>query len=84
MVITQLKDHYKGNIFFVNKSVAGKMAKWGLDSVSAKVTAENPDLIIIGFGMNDGTMKVPVDVYREQIKGIIDAVTAKNPDTELY
>jgi lysophospholipase L1-like esterase len=83
LVIKQLQKTYKGDVSFVNRSIAGRMVKWGLDSVASKVIVETPNLVIIGFGMNDGTMKVPADIYREQIKGIIDAVSASNPSTEF-
>lgn len=83
LVINSLNEHYQGDISFVNRSVSGKLAKWGRDSVATRLVAEKPDLVIIGFGMNDGTGKVPAYVYREQIKGIIDSVKLKNPDAEF-
>lgn len=82
-VVYNLKRHYGESVSYANTSVPGKLAEWGLDSVQTRVVAENPDLVIIGFGMNDGTAKISPDVYRNQIKGIIDAVRAKNPRAEF-
>ena len=83
LVVRNLIDHYSGEISFVNTSVAGRLAQWGVDSAEAKVVLHEPDLVIIGFGMNDGTMKVPGDKFREQIQRIIDAVKAKNSSVEF-
>lgn len=83
LIVNKLKAAYGGNITFANTSVAGRAARWGMDSVQARVTAHKPDLVIIGFGMNDGTGRVPPDVYREQIKRIVDAVSANNPAAEF-
>jgi lysophospholipase L1-like esterase len=47
------------------------------------VCAYQPDLVIIGFGMNDGSENVSPDQYREQISGIINAVSAAKPQTEF-
>lgn len=82
-VIYNLRRHYGKNISYANTSVPGKLAEWGVDSVQTRVVAENPDLVIVGFGMNDGTAKIAPDVYRNQIKGIIDAVQTKNPRAEF-
>lgn len=82
-VIYNLRRHYGNNVNYANTSVPGKLAEWGLDSVQMKVVAESPDLVIIGFGMNDGTAKIAPDVYRNQIKGIIDAVRVKNSRAEF-
>ncbi|SEM84426.1 GDSL-like Lipase/Acylhydrolase family protein [Mucilaginibacter gossypiicola] len=82
-VIYNLRRHYGNNVGYANTSVPGKLAEWGLDSVQTRVVAENPDLVIIGFGMNDGTAKISPDVYRNQIKGIIDAVRVKKPRAEF-
>ncbi|GAB3923788.1 hypothetical protein GCM10028827_10860 [Mucilaginibacter myungsuensis] len=82
LLIHNLRKNYGKNVSFVNRSVSGMMAKWGMDSVS-RITSQQPNLVVIGFGMNDGTQRVAPDVYRTQIKGIIDAVKATNPNAEF-
>jgi len=64
--------------------VAGKLASWGLEQVSAKVIPEKPDLVIIGFGMNDGSANIPVDKFRADIDGIIKAVTVLGSVSSVY
>lgn len=83
LVISSLKATYGNHIAFANTSVAGRAAKWGQDSVRRRVMAENPDLVVIGFGMNDGTAKIAPPVYREQIRGIIDSVRLANAKAEF-
>lgn len=83
LVIYNLREHYGGNVTYSNQSVAGRTAKWGRDSVSGRVLPENPGLVIIGFGMNDGSAKLPPQIYREQISAIIDSVHKQNPETEF-
>ncbi|SDL35603.1 Lysophospholipase L1 [Pedobacter sp. ok626] len=83
LIVYNLRKKYTGKISFSNQSVGGKLAKWGLENVTSAVLPENPDLVIIGFGMNDGTFEVAPEVYREQISGIMKAVLAKNPKAEF-
>lgn len=83
LVVERLKAVYGSQITYANTSVAGRMARWGQDSVRQRVIAENPDLVVIGFGMNDGTARVAPETYREQIKGMIDSVRLANAKTEF-
>jgi lysophospholipase L1-like esterase len=83
LIVYHLRCVYGTQVTCNNTSVPGKLAKWGLDSVSSNVCAYQPDLVIIGFGMNDGSENVSPDQYREQISGIINAVSAAKPQTEF-
>lgn len=83
LVVYHLRNAYGAQVTYSNASVPGKLAKWGLDSVSTRVTACNPDLVVIGFGMNDGSDKVSPEQFREQINGIISAVSTVNPKAEF-
>lgn len=82
-VTYNLRNTYRSMINYVNTSVSGQMSKWGLDSVATRVVAHHPDLVVIGFGMNDGSFKLAPKKFREQIKGIMDAVLAANPKAEF-
>nr|WP_082855947.1 SGNH/GDSL hydrolase family protein [Mucilaginibacter sp. L294] len=83
LVNYNLQRSYGSDINYSNKSIVGKLAKWGEEAVSATVLPEKPDLLIIGFGMNDGSDKLSPDIYREHIKGIIDSVSKHNPAAEF-
>lgn len=83
MIVYNLQNHYSSPIRFKNVSKGGMSAKWGLENTDTLVNRENPDLAIIGFGMNDGTGKVPPDTFITRIKGIIQAVRSANPHCEF-
>ncbi|RYD96966.1 MAG: SGNH/GDSL hydrolase family protein [Sphingobacteriales bacterium] len=83
LVTYNLRKAYGSSINYINSSVPGVMAKWGLDSAAKRVTADHPDLAIIGFGMNDGASNVPPAQYAMEIKGIIDIVKADKPEAEF-
>jgi lysophospholipase L1-like esterase len=83
LVVYNLRNTYGSQINYTNAAVPGKLGKWGLDSVATRVTAYHPDLVIIGFGMNDGSSNVPPVQFGGQIKGIMDSVSAGNPKAEF-
>lgn len=83
MIVHNLRHHYTGNIAYKNKSKGGMLASWGAENAAALLNPENPDLVVIGFGMNDGTFKVDPAVFIEQIKSIIKTVKAANPSCEF-
>lgn len=83
LVTFSIRKHYSSRVEVMNSSVPGKLAKWGLDSVKTLVNKHKPDLVIIGFGMNDGSSGVQVHDFGQQIKGIMDAVSAENAAAEF-
>lgn len=83
---SELKRFYGyDDIEMFNSSKGGMLSDWGAQNVEALVANEqyNPDLVIIGFGMNDGSWKIPADTFIANIKKIIDAVRAFNPNCEI-
>ena len=65
-----------------NPSVGGKKSDWGVEEAERKVTY-GPDLCIIGFGMNDGSAKVPAEDFLNNIQSIMKTVRSGNPDCEF-
>ena len=81
MVFKKLKAYFgDDNITYVNGAQGGANTQWGINNVR-KITDKNPDLVVIGFGMNDAGLSL--SVYQNQIQQIIDAIRAKNPDAEF-
>ena len=78
LVIGKLRRSYSGLIRFNNQSVGGMLAQWGQDKAAELVVPQKPDLVIIGFGMNDGSAKIPPEKYRQNIKSIMDSVLLSN------
>lgn len=65
-----------------NPSVPGKTSEWGVENMQTAV-GYGPDLCVIGFGMNDGSAKMPADTYLVNIKAIMDTARAANPNCEF-
>lgn len=83
LIIGNLRRNYRGAIGFNNQSVGGMLAQWGQDKAAELVGQQKPDLVIIGFGMNDGSAKIPPEKYRQNIKSIMDSVLLSNPSAEF-
>lgn len=78
-----LKKTYGDRVLYVNKSRGGMLAKWGMENAKERVAKEKPDLVIIGFGMNDGTFKVAPKEFIKQIKSIVKTVRVENSSCEF-
>ncbi|RAV05584.1 SGNH/GDSL hydrolase family protein [Paenibacillus sp. YN15] len=78
-----LRHIYPGGVQLHNPSVGGKSADWGLDHVEELVANERRDLVILGFGMNDGTGRVPPKQFGERILNMMTCIRRRWPDTEF-
>ncbi|MBK7713611.1 MAG: SGNH/GDSL hydrolase family protein [Bacteroidales bacterium] len=83
LVADELKRYYKGNIEFTNSAVGGKDSRWGLETIEENVIAHNPDLVMIAFGMNDGTLGMDPNVFKANIQEMIIKVKKHNPEAEF-
>lgn len=82
LVQNTLKEEYGVNIKLRNPSVGGMTSQWGKENADKEVASKNPDLVIIGFGMNSDA-SLTGKANADNIKAIIDTVKAKNPDCEF-
>ena len=82
MTLDTLTHKYGSKTTFTNLSVGGMDSAWGVTQ-AATAAAKAPDLMIIGFGMNDGSGAVPVATYQSNIQKSMDTVKASNPDVEF-
>ena len=64
-----------GNITLVNNSRSGYGSEWGAENAFEKV--EDADLLIVAFGMNDGSENLPCGKFAEKIEKILSE--RKNP-----
>lgn len=83
LVAEGLRRNYKGKVEFTNTSVGGKDSQWGLEVVKESVVAHNPDLVIIAFGMNDGSRQLDPKVFKANIEGMINKIRQNNPKVEF-
>lgn len=82
LIAINLEYLYNAKIHFVNHSVGGKRTDWGIENIG-KVTAENPDLVIIAFGMNDASGKLTPDEYSGNVRKMIGLVREQCPAAEF-
>ena len=62
-----------------NTSVGGMDSAWGVGNAEQRVAAYDPDLCVIGFGMNDHFSK---EQEEQHIRTIIETAREKNPNME--
>lgn len=79
-----LAEHFQHlKIQRINTAVGGKDSTWGRQNAMERAVQYKPDLAVIGFGMNDGSRKVPALEYRENISTIIRMTTSVTPEAEF-
>lgn len=85
LVINRLRQDTGTELTFHNISRAGAVAGWGFGQMEA-LTATNPDLAIIAFGMNDAghaNHEQQSDRYEQSVRGIIEGLRAHNPSVDI-
>jgi len=85
LVVNRLRQETGTELTFHNISQAGAGAGWGLGQMAA-LTATNPDLAIIAFGMNDAGHEnhgQHSDRYEQSVRGIIEGLRAHNPEVDI-
>ncbi len=66
-----------------NMAVGGKDSEWGKRNAGKYVADYAPDLVVIGFGMNDSGANITVNEYEQNIRSIIETTRFKNPKAEF-
>ena len=81
LVTTWLENKYSAKIDTWNEAVGGWTTGNGKAAFAQKVMskgAENIDLLVLGFGMND--IHTHRELYAELIEGMIDTYLTANPN----
>lgn len=71
------------SIWLKNTSLAGKDTQWALENVEERVCQYSPDLVILAFGMNDGTGRRSGAEFRRNLNALRLAIQRKNPSCEF-
>jgi acyl-CoA thioesterase I len=77
-----LRARFAADLTFKNVSEGGQDTTWGVKT-APKVADENPDLVLIAFGMNDAGRAIPAADYAQNIQRMIDIIRQKQPDAEF-
>ncbi|WP_236980398.1 SGNH/GDSL hydrolase family protein [Membranihabitans maritimus] len=83
LIVYNLRNNYSGAIEYSNKSKGGMKASWGVENADKLVNPENPDLVIIGFGMNDGSVGISPRKFTNQLQSIVNSIKRENPQCEF-
>lgn len=72
----EIERNYGSKVALTNTAVGGQVSSWGAKNVVTNVNNYNPDLVIIGFGMNDGcdAFQVPAADYVGNIETMIKSI----------
>lgn len=82
LVTDELQRHFpRCTIHKTNRAAGGSTTGWGLKNASQLVNPCEPDLVILGFGMN--SMQDSPEKYQSEIVGIIEAIRAEYPFCEF-
>ena len=71
------KKYPRAKVEAINGATGGDATRQGLDRLSQKVLSQHPDVVLIGFGMNDhniGGFGTPLDVFEKNLATMIDRI----------
>lgn len=77
-----LEEYYDVTIDMHNPSVGGMTSEWGATNAVENCASQNPDLVIMSFGMNDGWNDAKA-YTRRHMQTIIDETLKVNPNCEF-
>lgn len=80
ILIESLRSRYDSEIIFHNPSAAGMDSDWALSNLQERVNVHHPDLVILGWGMND---RCSGEEYAEKTLKLMEAVLSENPEAEF-
>lgn len=82
LVAEGLQQTFGSEVELVNLSVGGKDSAWGIEQVE-QVIAAKPHLLLVAFGMNDGSGRRTPEDFGRNTQRIIDPVLAGLPSCEV-
>lgn len=79
--VAALRGRYpKAGITAVNSATGGDTTAQGLARLEQKVLAEQPDLVLVAFGMNDQNVgSVPLDRFEANLGELVDRIRKNTP-----
>ena len=83
VVACRMQQRYGANVVLNNASLAGSTSDWGRQVIRSTVSVTAPDLVVIAFGMNDGSLGVAADSFERNIQAMIDDVRVLNPTADF-
>ncbi|MBQ8408721.1 MAG: SGNH/GDSL hydrolase family protein [Clostridia bacterium] len=82
MIVGCMKEYFHNDkIKYVNTAVGGKATPWALETLKENAIDVNPDLMFLGFGMNDGG-RAPEEEAR-LMNELLDRFVEACPDSDI-
>lgn len=82
MLISKMKKTYGyDDIVKINRAAGTTSSVWGADHVAELVNPHNPDLVVIGFGMNEPGRSA--EDFKQSMTMIMDSIRSANPNAEF-
>lgn len=82
LAVRHLERVYGRPITFTNFSISGWSTYQGLANIE-KIAGEKPDLMILAFGMNDASGRMPAAKFADNIRQLMDATKQQQPQAEF-
>lgn len=83
LVAWQLGKRYGTEIVFRNAALACKDSCWGARYARKLVARERPDLVMLAFGMNDGSAKLAPEAFIANMRAIMNEAKVGNLTAEF-
>ncbi len=83
LICNKLQAYYKSEIVLYNTSKGGEKSDFGRTNIDGNVNVYKPDLVVIGYGMNDGSWNIDPITYKSNIEFMIQSIKARNENAEI-
>ncbi len=83
LVTMALEAQYGCDITYINHAVGGTVSGWGTEKLPEFFADTKPDIMFIGFGMNDASGHVTPEDFIANIRTMVEQTRALNPDCEF-
>jgi lysophospholipase L1-like esterase len=83
LVNLKLEDYFRAEITYANPSEGGRDSTWGLAEIRSRVAEKPVDLVILAFGMNDGSAGLEASSFRANLAAMMGVVSTHNPGAEF-
>ena len=80
LLFHQMEEKWQSPVCFHNTSVGGVDSEWAIENSSQRAANFHPDLVILGFGMND---RCGMEEYRNKTCRLMEAIRKVSPKTEF-
>lgn len=81
MIAKKIQSKYSVPVKHINVAVGGWSSVNGLENFESKVLSTPADLMVLGFGMNDG--RTELDLFHDNVEKMVKSFRENNPNGEV-